>query len=397
MSYRQILLENKTLAILSLVQFISYFAARFSSVGIFTMLISFDASAFSISLMTAMYFLPAIFIAPFGGSLSDLISYKKLMMYSLFVEAIMTIGFLGVGSIDDMWMLGVLLFIRMSSASIFFITNMSVISQIVDDKILIKANEIHSIIWSVTFVLGVAFGGIIVDELGIWASFVVDAGLFFIAMLVLTKIQFNIVQVKVTTKIWKTIKDGLSYIKQNKLIIHLIIIHSVIGVSVFDALVTLLADEVYQYIIAVPLAIGLTNGVRGIGLMIGPMLLSNYTNKKSIFYVFIVQGVSIILWAFIQFDFYYSLVGMLLTGLFTTTLWSYTYTLLQKNTKKSFRGRVFAYNEMVFMLSSILTTMFIGIAHSYISLFLISVILGVVFILSAFYFKNIVNSYKMLL
>jgi MFS family permease len=396
MSYRQILLKNKTLAILSLVQFLSYFAARFSSVGIFTMLISFNASAFSISLMTAMYFLPAIFIAPFGGSLSDLIPYKKLMLYSLFIEAIMTIGFLGISNIDQIWILGILLFIRMGSASIFFITNMNVISQIVDDKLLIKANEIHSIIWSVTFVLGVAFGGIIVDELGVWASFVIDAGLFFIAMFVLTKIQFNINQTEIKTKLYKTIKDGISYIKQNKLIIHLIIIHSVVGVSVFDALVTLLADKNYKYIIAVPLAIGLTNGVRGIGLMIGPMLLSNYINKKSIFYLFIIQGLFIILWAFIQFDFYYSLVGMFLTGLFTTTLWSYTYTLLQKNTKESFRGRVFAYNEMTFMLSAIFTTMFIGIAYSYISLFLISVILGVIFIISAFYFKYIINSYKVL-
>ena len=95
---------------------------------------------------------------------------------------------------------------------------MNVISQIVDDKLLIKANEIHSIIWSVTFVLGVAFGGIIVDKLGVWASFVIDAGLFFIAMLVLTKIQFNINQTEIKTKLYKTIKDGISYIKQNKLI-----------------------------------------------------------------------------------------------------------------------------------------------------------------------------------
>jgi MFS family permease len=97
----------------------------------------------------------------------------------------------------------------------------------------------------------------------------------------------------------------------------------------------------------------------------------------------------IIVWAFVQYDFYMGLVGIFLTGLTTTTLWSYTYAILQENIQPQYLGRVLAYNEMVFMLSNITTTLFIGFMASFIGLNIITIILGMVFVFVGFYYKKI--------
>lgn len=185
------------------------------------------------------------------------------------------------------------------------------------------------------------------------------------------------------------IKEGFLYIKNNKIIIHLILLHSCVGLTAFDTLVTLLADFHYKYIIAVPLAIGISNAVRAFALMVGPFLIGNWVNKENLTYLLIFQGITIICWAFLQFNFYLALIGLFLTGFATTTLWSYTYALLQKRIEPKYLGRVIAYNDMIFMLTNVATTMFIGLMASLISLDIITIIIGCAFFVMAFYYTRI--------
>jgi MFS family permease len=300
----------------------------------------------------------------------------------------MTLGFLLINSLNDIWLLFILLFIRMSSASMFFTTEMTLLPKLLNGEALVKANELHSMIWSFTFTAGMAMGGVIVHNYGVKVSFIID-GLFFIsAILILGQTQFNIEHRKIEEKILQSIKDGFHYLKYNTNLIKLMFLHGAVGLTTFDTLITLLADYNYKYIIAVPLAIGLSNATRAFSLMIGPLFISNWITKQRLFMLFIVQGFMIILWAFIQYNFYLGLVGLFLVGFVTTTLWSYTYALLQEKVDSNFLGRVLAYNEMIFMLSNISTTLFIGFMASFVPLDIITIILGSLFIAVAFYYKR---------
>ncbi len=388
MTYRELFTTHKIVRQLSAIQFIAYFGAWFSNVAIYSMMVDFGASAFLISLVTAVHFIPAVILAPFTGSLVDRISAKKLMVFLLFTELVMTLCFLFINSLDDVLMLFIFLFIRMSSASIFFTTEMSLLPKLLSGKALIKANELHSIIWSFTFTAGMATGGIVVNLYGVKISFIIDSLFFVIALFILWKTVFNYTHIKVEEKLIQSIKDGVNYIKSNKHIVELMFLHGAIGLTAFDTLVTLLADYHYKYIIAVPLAIGLSNATRAFALMIGPLFISNWITKERLFYLFMIQGILIILWAFLQYNFYMGLFGIFLTGLATTTLWSYTYALLQQRVEQKFLGRVLAYNEMVFMLSNVTTTLFIGIMASFIGLDIITIILGSLFIIIGFYYKR---------
>ena len=185
-----------------------------------------------------------------------------------------------------------------------------------------------------------------------------------------------------------------NYLKSQKKILHLILIHASIGLTSFDALITLLADFKYKELIAVPLAIGWMNATRALGLMIGPFFISKFISKENLHYFFILQGLGIILWSQLEYNFYFALVGLFVTGFFITTLWSYTYLLIQEETDTKYMGRVISYNDMFFMLSNVTTALFIGYASKWgISLSNITLTLGLGFFVVAGYYVWFKKSY----
>ena len=389
MTYRELFTQHKIVQQLSAVQFIAYFGAWFSNVAIYSMLIDFGASAFLIASVTAMHLIPGVILSPFSGSIVDRISVKPLMITLLTLELTMTICFLLINSINDIWMLLIFLFIRMGSASIFFTTEMTLLPKLLSGQALVKANELHSIIWSFTFTAGMALGGVIVNIFGVKVSFIIDGMFFLTALVILSQIDFKIKAAKIDEHIFQSIKDGIHYLQNNKHLFHYMFLHAVVGLTAFDTLVTLLADYKYKYVLAVPLAIGITNGIRAFALMIGPLIISNWISKERLFYLFIVQGITIIIWSVVQDSFYFALFGIFLTGLATTTIWSYTYAMLQEKVEQQYLGRVLAYNEMLFMLTNVATTFFIGLMATLVGLDIITAILGVAFFGVAYYYKMI--------
>ena len=393
MNYRELLTNYPLVRKLSILQIIAYFGAWFSNVAIYTMLVEFGSTAFAISLVTAMHFIPAIIIAPISGVIIDKFKIKPLMLSLLVCELIMTLLFLTIDSKSEVWLLMIFIFIRMSSASMFFSTEMTLMPKIVSGEALKKTNEIHSIIWSFTYAFGMAMSGVIVNYFGIKTAIILDAMFFLLAIIVFLNIDFKLEFVHTKEKFTSMIKDGFLYIKNNKLVLHLLILHASVGLTAFDTLVTLLAKNEYKYVIAVPLSIGITNAIRAIALMIGPFIISNWVNKDRLTIIFIFQGIAIILWGLFQFNFYLALIAVFFTGFTTTTIWSLTYAFIQERVEHKYLGRVISYNDMIFMLSNVITTLFIGIAAGFMPLEYITIFLGCIFFLVAYYYKKVILAF----
>ncbi|ADG94121.1 major facilitator superfamily MFS_1 [Arcobacter nitrofigilis DSM 7299] len=391
MNYKELLTNYPLVRKLSLLQVIAYFGAWFSNVAIYTMLVNFGSSAFMISLVTAMFFIPAIVIAPLSGAIIDRFRIKPLMLTLLSTELCMTLLLLTINDKEDIWLLMILIFIRMSSASMFFSAEMTLLPKIVSGDVLKKTNEIHSIIWSFTYAFGMAMSGLIVNYFGVKTAIILDALFFILAILVFFNIEFKVEIVHTKEKVLSMIKGGFLYIKNNKYVLHLLLLHASVGLTSFDTLVTLLAKNEYKYVIAVPLSIGITNAIRAMALMVGPFIITNWVNKDRLTLLFIFQGLGIILWGLFQFNFYLALIMVFLTGFTTTTIWSMTYAFIQERVEHKYLGRVISYNDMIFMLSNVLTTFFIGVLADIIPLSFITIILGLAFILVAFYYKTVVK------
>jgi len=331
--------------------------------------------------------LPAVLLAPLIGLIVDRIDFKKLMSILLVVEISMTLGFIFINSLEYVWVLMILIFIRSSSASMLFSAEMSLFPKLVSGEMLKNTNEIHSVIWSFCYALGMAVGGIVTYYVGFDLAFSIDALLYCIAILLLIGLKLSVEKIEHNESNFEMLKSGFNYLKSQKKILHLILLHASIGLTSFDALVTLLSDFQYKEFIAVPLAIGWMNATRALGLMIGPFFISKMISKENLHYFFIFQGLAIMLWSMLEYNFYLALIGLFITGFFITTLWSYTYLLIQEETENRFMGRVISYNDMFFMLSNVATALFVGYASKWgLSLEAITFTLGFGFFVVAGYY-----------
>ena len=393
--YVKLLSNEPILKRLSIIQLIAYFGAWFSNVAIYTLLLEMNVSAEVVGFVAMLHFLAGVFQAPFTGPLIDSIKPKKLMLILIVVEIFATIFLVLINNVSDLSLLYFLIFIRMAAASFYFTTEMSLLPKILEGRKLQKANELHSIIWSLSYTLGMALGGFVVYALGIKIAFILDALIFVISFFLLYTLNIEIQVKKYNENFLLMMKDTFAYLKKSPQALHLMFVHAFVGLTAFDALVVLMVDEYYAGVIATSLAIGLLHATRALGLVIGPLLLANWINNKRIIYVFMGQALGVLLWSVMMQNFYLSLFASLIVGLFATTLWSYTYTLLQKNIEEKYYGRIVAYNDMLFLGMAAFTSFMIGfLREKDFSLELIAVLMAVGFVIGGIYYAWVLKTQK---
>ncbi len=385
--YITLLKTEPLLRRLSLIQLIAYFGAWFSNVAIYTLLIQMEVSPFIIAMTAALHFLPGVLQAPFSGVLIDKIAPKKLMITLMVIEIFATLPLMLIDNSSLLWLLFTLVFVRMGASSFYFTLEMSLLPRILEGEKLKLANEIHSVIWSFSYTFGMAISGFVVYLVGVKMAFFLDALLFTIALMLLKSLVFPPQETKEVNGFVAMFKESFVYFKREPQIKHLIFLHAFVGFTAFDALVALIVEQYYTQVVAVALGLGLMHSLRAVGLVLGPIVIGKWINTKTLPYLFLYQALSIIVWAFVIEDFYLSLLVSVFVGFSTTTLWSYTYTLLQYHTEKEYYGRIVAYNDMAFLLTVALISVAIGfLVEAGLSLAMITTLLGSAFIVGALYF-----------
>jgi MFS family permease len=394
--YWNLLSSEPLLARLSLIQLIAYFGAWFSNVAIYTLLIQLDAEPAVIALVAALHFFAGVLQAPLSGVIIDRISPKKLMMILTVTEIVSTLSLIGVSDISYLLLLYILVFVRMGAASFQFTVEMSLLPKIVQGKALQYANEIHSIIWSFSYTAGMALGGLLVYYVGTTVAFLLDATLFFVVLILVSTLKIHTYGEQNRERFLVMMGDALRYIWGNKMVFNLILLHAVVGLTAFDALVVLSVEKYYLEVVAISLGIGLVHAMRAIGLTIGPMILGTWITLKRLGYLFVAEGLAIILWGLVIEYFYLSLIVSVLVGFVTSTLWSYTFTLLQQHTEEAYYGRVIAYNDMVFLIFGGSASLLIGfLVKIGFSLGSVAFVFGGAFIMAAIYYAWIRTQHEL--
>jgi len=394
--YLSLLRREPLLLRLSVVQLIAYFGAWFSNVAIFTLLLHLGASSMVVALVAALHFLPGMVQAPFSGAVIDKIAPRRLMMVLMAVEIAATLPLMLINDIAYLWLLYLLVFVRMGASSFYFTLEMALLPRFLTASDLKLANEIHSVIWSFSYTVGMAASGVAVYYLGVKVAFLSDALLFAVALILLARAPFPAIAKQQTHRYVQMLRESITYLRGNALTRHLIILHAVVGFTAFDGLVALIADVYYVPAVAASLAIGMTHALRAVGLVSGPLLFGRWITARRLPVLLTFQAAAIFAWAAALPHFYLSLAVSVFVGLSTTTIWSFTYTLLQHHTPEAYYGRVIAYNDMFFLLTVSVVSLLIGaMAEWKISLQLITAMLGLAFLAGAFYFIWVAKKYDL--
>jgi MFS transporter, DHA3 family, macrolide efflux protein len=395
MTYLQLLSTNKNIRTLWLAGLFSNFGSWFTTVALYALLLEFNASSMLVAVLAAIHMIPGALLAPVSGVMIDKVDAKKLILSLIVLQIVATFFMIFINDASQIWLLFLLVLFKMAGASFVFTAEMALTPHLVKEEELRYANDINAATWSITFVVGMALGGLAVEYIGIASAFILDIITFIIAFLLMKNLQIHKTIHKSSERIFHLMKEGFFYLKNRPKVMHLILLHAAVGLTAFDALITLLARDYYANQVSEPLAIGFMQAIKAVGLFLGPFVFIYFTNQKKLLtWLFFAQGLAILLWVTLQFDYYLSFFGLFFTGLFITSIWSITFSMIQSSIDEAYYGRVIAYNDMIFLSVNAIVSILIGVlAQAHLSLELITSIFGVMFFVTGFYYLWVKKRY----
>jgi len=190
-------------------------------------------SAFWVGMIAFMVGIPGLFLSPFGGLYADRLDRRKLMllghgMSALIILLLATLTSTGVIAIWHIAVLSVLLGIVWALTDPAY---MAIIPSLVTPDDLMNAMAMNTLTGRLSRFIGPAIAGILLGIVAIGGTFYGAGIAFVVAFLLLSRMRSPATVITKRTGIVKDIKEGLSYIKSNKVALMLILL--VFSISLF--------------------------------------------------------------------------------------------------------------------------------------------------------------------
>ena len=370
-SYLRLVRENRNFRRLWLAQIVSEIGDWFYTLAIYSLLLQLTGHASSVALALVLQVLPQTFIGPTAGVVNDRISRKRVMIMADLVRVVIVLSMLLVRSKTMVWMVYPLLLCETLMAAFFEPARSSVIPNITKREDVIVANTLGSATWSLNLVLGATLGGVVAALLGREAVFVLNALSFLVSALFIAGMHFAEPHAEhaATFRIselfdYSPILEGVRYVRAQPSLLATVFAKAgnlVIGPS--WVLFTVMGQRYFPVRWhhldpqrGAMLGMSLLLGARGFGALIGPLISAPWASHQDrrlrlgIFYGYLVVALG------------YSMIGKADTVWFAclwaaiahcggSTVWVFSSTLLQLNTQDRFRGRVFAADLGLCMLT----------------------------------------------
>ncbi|MDD5194939.1 MAG: MFS transporter [Candidatus Omnitrophica bacterium] len=178
------LLRKRNFFLLWFGQIVSQFGDKLTQIALIGFVSRASESSASLAFTISMTIVPVLIFSPISGVYVDRWSKRKTMYICDFLRGIfiLLIPFCFV-SYRPLPLIYFIVFISFSVGRFFIPAKMAFIPQIVDGKDIFLANSLISVTATIAAILGVGFGGIIVDHFGVDTAFVIDAVTFFISAL----------------------------------------------------------------------------------------------------------------------------------------------------------------------------------------------------------------------
>jgi predicted MFS family arabinose efflux permease len=224
--------------------------------------------------------------------------------------------------------------------------------ELVGREDLMNAIALNSSIFNVARIIGPALAGVMMGLLGAAFCFLLN-GLSFIAViigLVLIKTEPFVRKIDGVKNVFKDIKEGLIYTKQNAGIIFILIVLMIINVFIMNFNVTVpvfvksvLHQEETVY--------GLLMSAMGIGSFIGAISVASKSkgapNRRQLYINSLIAAFMLIPLGLLG-NFYLSMAVLAVTGYFTISFTAMANSTVQLNTSDEYRGRIMSLYTMVF-------------------------------------------------
>ncbi|MBN2830777.1 MAG: MFS transporter [Candidatus Omnitrophica bacterium] len=302
------------------------------------------SSAFLLGVVGFLNSIPVLILSLFGGVLADRINKRTILiatqvafMFLAFLLAVL-IQFKIITPVQIM-IIAILNGVVMAFDAP---ARQSIVVEFVGKKHLFNAIALNSVAFNSSRIIGPALAGILVATIGMSGCFYINGVSFLAVIIALYSIKLKHSRNLSQSSAFKDVKDGLIFIKNNRLILALISMVAV--VSLFGVahviLMPIFANDVLKVGIK---GLGVLMSSAGCGALIGALILARLgdSNHKGSLLLFSAMVFSVSLAIFsLSKTYLLSIFALILVGLSSVIAVSLVNTLLQLNVEDRFRGRV---------------------------------------------------------
>ena len=352
-------------------QLVSYAGDWFATVAAIGLLLDQTGSDLLASLFWVAQSLPTFVFAPLAGPVADRFDRRKIMIAVSFGQALVALTFLLAGA-GLPWMVFVAQGGITALGAFFGPASQAGVANLVEPEELPDAVAMMSATWGAMLAVGAAVGAGFTVVFGRNAAFLADAGSFLLAGLLLLSIRTPMQADRSTgdgtpPERMRPLRDtveALRYARQHPSILALMGSHVgfALGAGVVGML-AVLSDERFH---AGDGGTGLLLAARGVGVLLGPLLIQRMAKRgihgvllacgiASIVYGTFYLGVSVTPWLGL------AIVLVLLAHLGGGAQWTLTTYGLNMLTPDELRGRVFAAAFAVVTLAMSLSLLVAGL------------------------------------
>lgn len=365
---------TKNFKLLFLSQIFSQVTVQMMNFLLLARLYIVTGSTIATSLLWVSYALPSIFFGPIGASLVDLVSRRKVLMFTNFFQSL--IIFLFIFSHHYSIFLLFVVVLSYSFLNQFYVPaeNASLPSLVSKSK-LAKANSMFFLTQQVALVVGFGFAGVIENIFRFEGALLICSGLLFIAFLSVTFLPKMQPQKKLPENFEKILKiflnhilEGYQFIRSKKYILYPLglLFFIQVGLSIVITNLPIIAEQILfisiSYVglwVVVPAGIGAVFG----SIMITKLLKKGWRKKRIIdisLAILSLSMIGLVLGYVFMASFFVFFIGLSFVGVNIPTI-----TYLQEVTPKWLRGRVFGNLWFFISIATIFPIIFSGIISEF--------------------------------
>jgi MFS family permease len=370
-SYARLVRGNRNFRHLWLAQIVSEIGDWFYTLSIYTLLLQLTGHASSVALALVLQVLPQTFVGPTAGVVNDRLRRKHVMIAADFGRCLIVLSMLLVRSRSTVWLVYPLLLGETILAAFFEPARNSVIPNIASSGEVLIANTLSSATWSVNLLIGSAIGGLVAALYGRDAVFALNALSFLASGILIAGMHFAEPHADDASPLrprdlvdFSPMLEGIRYVRNHRTILPTVFAKAgelMIGPS--WVIFTVLGETdfaVHWRNIDVArggmLGMSILLGGRGIGALIGPLVAARWAGRSD-------RRLQLgILLGYFTIALGYGLLGTSRTVWMASAcamiahaggsmVWVFSTTLLQLHTDDRFRGRVFAADLGLSMLT----------------------------------------------
>jgi MFS family permease len=370
-AYARLIKGNRNLRRLWSAQIVSELGDWFYTLAIYTLLLQFTGRASSVALALMLQVLPMTLMGPTAGVVNDRISRKKVMITSDLVRMVVVFCMLFVRSRSTIWLVYPLLLLETIMVAFFEPARNAVIPNITSREEVVLANTLSSTTWSINLVLGAALGGVVAALLGRDAVFILNALSFLMSALLISGMRFEEPHADNASPLrprdlvdYSMMVEGWRYVRQHPRLRAQVFVKA--GLFVIGpgwVLFTVMGQRYFPVTWhgidaqrGAMLGMSLLMGARGLGALLGPLFVAPWTgHRESRLRLAILIGFIAEALGYVGFgaagSVWVACAWIILAHSGGSSVWVFSTTLLHLNTEDRFRGRVFAADNGLSMLT----------------------------------------------